>query len=78
VVEQAEAVSGGVPVGEGFTVPFGEAEAAFVLGDEAELGGEGGELRREHLVVHQEAMAKNYGRAAAATVFEVDALAVNV
>src|SRR3990172_8905456 len=40
VVEQGEAVAGGVPIREGLTIELSEAKAALVPGDDAELTGD--------------------------------------
>ncbi len=78
VVEQAEAVARRVPVGEGLAVELGLAEAPLVPGDHAELVAERLDLRREHLAVHQEAVAEDHRCALAAAVLEAEPLAVHV
>ena len=75
VVEQTEAVGGRIPVGERVAVVLGEAEATLVPRDHAVLVAQRCHLRREHLVIHQEAVRQDHRRPVAAGVLEVDAAA---
>ena len=75
--EQRQRVIGRVPVGEG-PRGLGSAETPLVPGDAAEAIGEGGHLRLEHLVVHQETVTEDDGSPLSSRVLEVDVLAVDV
>jgi hypothetical protein len=78
VVEQPQAVSRRIPVGEGLSVELGLPEPALVPGDDAELRVQRLHLRGEHLAVHEKAMREDDRRPVAAAVLEADPLAVDV
>ncbi len=76
--EQSEAVVGRVPIREGLVVELSEAEPPLVPRDHTELGGERGDLRGEHLMVHEKAVPEDHRRAVSSGILVVETLAIDL
>src|SRR3990167_5079652 len=76
MIQQRQAIFGRIPVGERLTVVFGQAKTALIPGDDPQFRAEGGDLRGEHLLIHQETVAEDQRQAITAVVGKVNALLV--
>ena len=77
MVEQAEQIVGGVPVGVEIAVVLGAAVQPLIPHHAAELAAQRLDLRRPHLAVHEVAVAEDNHRPGACGVLEVQLLAID-